>query len=671
MAISIAELGHYALNLTFVLAGLQTASGLIGAWRRDYHLIKLSHLILPWQIILLSGAAAALIYSFVVSDFSVSLVISNSHSLQPLLYRVAASWGNHEGSLLLWCLVLSFFAGLAGWFGKNLPPTLLARVIGVQALIIFGFLGFLLYTSNPFQRIMPPAVEGRALNPLLQDPGLAFHPPMLYLGYVGLSLVFSFAIAGLLEGKVDQNWARWIRPWTLLAWSFLSLGIGLGSRWAYYELGWGGFWFWDPVENASLMPWLAATALLHSAIVTEKRNTMKGWTILLSIMAFGLSMIGTFIVRSGVVTSVHAFASDPTRGLYILFLLMALMGGGLTIYAWRAHLFRGRIIFSLFSREGALLLNNWLLISGLATIVTGTLYPVFLDAVGGDKISVGPPYYYLSFIPLMIPLLLLMPLGPLLSWRQAHWHKLRALAWPMLVVAFFIACLGAWAYREQAFAAALIFALGGWIIATSGLSLWRQARPVSSIPFKVALLRLRHLPLAHWGVAFAHGGLGLVVLGAASVTILGQELIVATPLNQPHNLGAYEITATKLADVEGPNYTAWRATIALRKKGEAKPMLILEPEKRRYQSATQMETTEAAIATQIGQDIYIAVAPPPPTDTNPDKPSLILRAYIKPMAFWLWLGFGAIAFGGLLSLADRRLRIAPIERSRPIQAQIS
>ncbi|MEQ1889629.1 MAG: heme lyase CcmF/NrfE family subunit, partial [Alphaproteobacteria bacterium] len=523
----IIELGHFALVLAFVLALAQASLPLIGAARGNSALMAVARPAAFGQLIFLLLAFAALMYGFVTSDFSVQVIAANSHSAKPMLYKIAGLWGNHEGSLLLWVLILALFGAAVAGVGGNLPASLRARVLSVQAMIACGFLSFMLATSNPFTRLIPPPMDGNGLNPLLQDPGLAFHPPFLYLGYVGFSMAFSFAVAALIEGRVDPAWARWVRPWTLAAWCFLTIGIAMGSWWAYYELGWGGWWFWDPVENASFMPWLAGTALLHSAIVVEKRDTLKSWTVLLAILTFSLSLLGTFIVRSGVLSSVHAFATDPARGVFILGFLVLVIGGSLTLYAVRAPLLKGGGIFAPISRETALVLNNWLLATACATVLLGTLYPLLMDALSGgtDKVTVGAPYYNATFTPLMAPLLVLMALGPLMSWKRADLPGVLG----RLRFALGISVLGmlaVWYLREQGPVLAIFgIGIGIWLICGALTDLAERTR-LFRVPLAASLARAAGLPRASWGAMMAHAGVGVVVLGITASTAWTEEKII-------------------------------------------------------------------------------------------------------------------------------------------------
>ncbi|MFN4089824.1 MAG: heme lyase CcmF/NrfE family subunit [Alphaproteobacteria bacterium] len=651
----IVELGHFALILALALALLQSVLPLVGAQRGIPGLMAFARPAAELQFLLVLASFVALTYAFVVSDFSVALVVDHSHSAKPLLYKVTGVWGNHEGSLLLWVLILTLFGGMVARFGGNLPATLQARTLAVQAMISVGFMAFTLLTSNPFVRLPMPPADGTDLNPLLQDPGLAFHPPFLYLGYVGFSIVFSFAVAALIEGRVDAAWARWVRPWTLLAWCGLTLGIGLGSWWAYYELGWGGFWFWDPVENASLLPWLSGTALLHSAIVVEKRNALKSWTILLAILTFSLSLIGTFLVRSGVLTSVHAFATDPERGVFILLLLVVAIGGALTLYAFRAPSLRAEGFFAPVSREGALVLNNLVLCTATATVFIGTLYPLFLDAVGGAKISVGPPYFNATFGPLMAALLLLVPVGPYLAWKRAD---LAGVAQRLWIAAVAAAAIGAVAWWMRA---------GGPLLAVFGIALaaWLVFGALAELADRIALFRApaatvwnraRHLPRAAWGMTVAHAGVGIAVAGIVGLTAWTTEDIRVMRPGDRMQIAGHLLRFDGVERVQGPNYVADAGRFVL----ESSPRReTLVPEKRIYPVAG-MNTTEAAIRTTGVGDLYVVLG-----DSYPDG-GWAVRVYDKPLAPWLWVGTIVMTLGGLISLADRRYRVgAPVRGRRP------
>jgi cytochrome c-type biogenesis protein CcmF len=650
----IAELGHFALILAFAVALIQMIVPMIGAHRRDAGLMGIARTAALAQFALIAFTFGVLVHAFVTSDFSLSLVAENSHSTKPLIYKISGVWGNHEGSMVLWVLILSLYGALVAVFGSNLPDHLRARVLAVQASIGVAFIGFILFTSNPFLRLDPAPFEGRGLNPLLQDPGLAFHPPFLYAGYVGLSMAFSFAVAALIEGRVDASWARWVRPWTLGAWTALTVGIAMGSWWAYYTLGWGGFWFWDPVENASLMPWIVATALLHSAIVAEKRGALKSWTILLAIFAFSLSLVGTFLVRSGVLNSVHAFASDPMRGVVILGIVTVFVGGALALYGWRAPLLKAEGMFAPMSREGALIVNNLLLTAAAFAVFIGTLYPLFLDAMNGPKITVGPPFFNMTFVPIMVPLLILVPLGSLLGWKRADLVAAleRLMGAGALAV---IVCIGVLAFVSKGpWLAALGMALATWLVAGAFFELaWRTG--LFSGPFAQTLRKARHLPRAQWGMALAHGGLGIVVAGVVGMTAWRQELVTALKEGESAHLGAYTLTLEKVGMRQGPNYEALVGVVHVQ-KGK-RDLGFMMPEKRRFPVERQ-EKTEAAIRTNGISDLYVVIG-----DDN-GQGGWTIRAYENSFAPWIWAGAIIMAAGGLVSLTDRRYRVGAPSRAR-------
>jgi cytochrome c-type biogenesis protein CcmF len=655
----IAEIGHLTLILALCVAVAQALLPLVGAARRDAAWMAAGSAAAVLQFLLIATAFGALMHAFVTSDFSLHIVATNANSLQPLLYKISGVWGNHEGSMLLWVLILSLFGAMIAGFGGNLPPTLKARVLSVQAMIAVGFLLFITFTSNPFDRLFPPPLDGRDLNPLLQDPGLAFHPPVLYTGYVGFSIAFSFAVAALIEGRVDAAWARWVRPWTLLAWSFLTAGIALGSWWAYYELGWGGFWYWDPVENASFMPWLVGTALLHSAIVVERRDALKTWTILLAILTFSLSLIGTFLVRSGVLTSVHAFATDPGRGVFILALLVVAIGGSLTLYAWRAPQLKGGGLFAPVSREGALLLNNLLLATAAATVFIGTLYPLVLEAAGGGKVSVGPPYYNATFVPLMVPLVAALGVGPLLAWKRGD--LLGALgrlkfAAAAAVIALAVTAAITWGRPVLAMIA---MTAAVWIAAGVLTEVTGRIR-LGAIPLGQSLTRAAGLPRSTWGMTLAHLGLAGVIAGAAGAALWTSERILTMTPGQTVDVAGYSVTFDSVSNRHGPNYDAVQGIFTAR-RGET-TVTTLTAERRRYVVGGQ-ETTEAAIYTMASGDLYAVIGEAQPNGGH------VVRLYFKPLVMWIWAGAAIMVLGGLMSLSDRRLRIgAPVRRRAPTAA---
>ena len=646
----IPELGHFALILALAVALVQGTLPLVGASRGDLRLMTLGRTAALTQAFLVLLAFGALTQAYVTSDFSVLNVVDNSHSAKPLLYKISGVWGNHEGSMLLWALILALFGAAVAIFGANLPDTLRSRVLAIQALIGVGFLAFLLFTSNPFQRVFPAPPDGNGLNPLLQDPGLAFHPPLLYLGYVGFSVTYAFAVAALLEGRVDAAWARWVRPWALAAWCFLTLGIALGSWWAYYILGWGGFWFWDPVENASLMPWLAGTALLHSAIVVEKRDALKSWTVLLALLAFSLSLLGTFLVRSGVLTSVHAFAQDPSRGMFILAFLLLVTGGGLALYAWRAPQLQGGGLFQPVSREGALILNNLLLCTLAATVLLGTLYPLFLDLLTGNKVSVGPPFFNATFVPLCAPLFAALCVGPFLGWKRAElWPALMRLR-IALVVSLAAIVVAMTMIDSRSTLAALAFGFGVWLIVGSLASLTDRVRSGT----------LRTIPRSTLGMVISHASLGVVVLGSVATSSWNTELMQTMKPGDRIAFAGYSVQLERMDQVQGPNYIAERATLNVSVGG--KPYTVLQPERRLF-TVQRRQVAETAIQTNLLRDFYATLGEGDP------KQGWVIRLYLNPLAPWIWLGAALCALGGFVSLSDRRLRIgAPSRRPSSPQA---
>ncbi|SIT73903.1 cytochrome c-type biogenesis protein CcmF [Pontibaca methylaminivorans] len=640
----ITELGHFALILAFLVAIAQMILPMVGASRRWPGWMAMAEPAATLQFLLIAFSFGALVWAFVTSDFSLRLVIDNSHSAKPMLYKVTGVWGNHEGSMLFWVMIVALFGALGAWFGGNLPPELRARVLSVQAAIGVVFLAFILFTSNPFLRVAVPPFDGQDLNPLLQDPGLAFHPPFLYLGYVGLSMAFSFAVAALIEGRVDAAWARWVRPWTLAAWIFLTLGIALGSYWAYYELGWGGFWFWDPVENASFMPWLLAAALLHSAIVVEKREALKSWTILLAILAFGFSLIGTFIVRSGLLTSVHAFATDPTRGVFILFILAFFVGGALFLFALRANAMQARGVFGMVSRESALVVNNVLLAVACFVVFVGTMWPIVAEMFFSRKLSVGPPFFNMAFTPFMIVLGLILPIGALLPWKRG---RIGQVAWSLrhaFLLALAVALL-VWAMQtgRSAFGPVGLF-LGSWLVFGALVDLWsRTGRRNGRIG------RLFRLPRADWGRVLAHAGLGITMMAIAGLTAWEEEDIRIAHLGEPFEVGAYTLTLEDVERTTGPNYFTTMGRVRVERDGRL--VAMLSPEKRDYPVAG-MPTTEAGIDSGFLRDVYVVIGDAQGAD------AWTMRTYIKPLANWIWGGALIMALGGTLSLTDRRFRVA-------------
>jgi cytochrome c-type biogenesis protein CcmF len=652
--IATAELGHYALVLALGLALIQASVPIYGARKNDPVLMSLAAPVALAQFGFVVFAFAALVICYVTSDFSVVNVFENSHSAKPLIYKITGVWGNHEGSMLLWVLILSIFGAMVAMFGSNLPARLKANVLAVQSWVAFTFYLFILTTSNPFFRLNPAPIEGRDLNPILQDPGLAIHPPMLYVGYVGLSISFSFAIAALIEGRIDAAWARWVRPWTLLAWMFLTGGIAMGSYWAYYTLGWGGWWFWDPVENASLMPWIAATALLHSAVVMEKRNALKVWTILLAILAFSLSLVGTFLVRSGVLTSVHAFATDPARGLFILMILVLFIGGGLALFAVRAPLLKQGGLFAPISREGALVFNNLFLVSACAAVFFGTLYPLALEALTGEKISVGAPFFNLTFGPLFIPLLFAVPFGPLLAWKRGDLLGVTQ----RLLGAAALAVIGlAVTFAAEGGGPILVpFAFGLAIFVIAGaLTDLVERTAFLKVPLGTAFARARGLPRSAWGTAIAHIGLGVTLLGIVGETQLGSERIAEMKPGQSISIRRYDLHFDDLLDRQGPNYSETAARFTVRRGGEI--IGTMEPSKRTFPSRGS-GTTESALMTRGVGQLYLSLG-----ELNPDG-SLAVRLYHKPLVLLIWLGAVVMVIGGGLSLSDRRLRVGAPKPAR-------
>ena len=657
----IAELGHFALVLALMVALVQSIVPMVGAARGDARLMAVAGPAAAAQLALILVAFGALTYAYVVSDFSVYNVVSNSHSLKPMLYKISGVWGNHEGSLLLWVLILTLYGAMVAMFGRNLPPALKARVLAVQAIVAVGFIAFLLLTSNPFERIFPAPADGNDLNPLLQDPGLAFHPPMLYAGYVGLSTAFSFAVAALIEGKVDAAWARWVRPWTLVAWAFLTAGIVLGSWWAYYELGWGGFWFWDPVENASFMPWLIATALLHSAIVVEKRDTLKAWTILLAIIGFSLSLIGTFLVRSGVLTSVHAFATDPERGLFILLLLVVAIGGSLTLFAWRAPAMKGGGMFRPISREGGLVVNNLLLSVAAATVLLGTLFPLFMDVMEWNKVSVGAPFFNFIFSILFVPMLIVAGIGPLLAWKRGDLIGALKRLKLAVVVAVFVAAVSAWLIGDSTLFGLLGVGVAAWFGAATIIEFAERIK-LGRIPLGDSLQRAIGLPRSAWGMTAAHFGMAVAIAGVVGASLWRTEAIQEMAPGDSVEVAGYEFTLDKVENLRGPNYFIERGTFTVRRDGEI--YAVMEPEKRRF-FVQQRETTEAAIHTTFVKDLYAVLG-------DEADGVWVTRIYHSPLVPWMWMGTLLMVLGGILSLSDRRLRVgAPKRHAAPSTAQLA
>jgi cytochrome c-type biogenesis protein CcmF len=649
----IPEIGNFALIVALFLAMIQGALPIIGAARNNSVMMSTARPLAAGQFFIVLIAIACLVYSFIGNDFSVLYVAEHSNSQLPIQYRVAALWGGHEGSLLLWTFILTVWTVAVATFSRHLPQEMLARVIGVMGLISTGFLLFMLLTSNPFDRLLPAAMDGRDLNPLLQDPGLVIHPPMLYMGYVGFSVAFAFALSALLGGKLDSTWARWSRPWTTVAWVFLTIGIMLGSVWAYYELGWGGWWFWDPVENASFMPWLAGTALIHSLAVTEKRAAFKSWTVLLAIAAFSLSLLGTFLVRSGVLTSVHAFATDPKRGVFILTFLVVVIGSSLLLFAWRAPKIGLGGKFDLISREAMLLANNVLLSVAAASVFLGTLYPLFMDALGFGKLSVGPPYFNTVFVPLMTPLVMMMGLGPIARWKHATlpdiWQRVRWAFGASMVIALLLPLvMGQWTP---------LIALGllaAWVITTTLLDLRKRIAGSGDL-----LQRLKIPSRSYYGMLLAHLGIAVFIIGVTMVKGYETERDVRMDVGDTVEAGGYEFRFDGVIDVPGPNYVASQGQVSVTKNG--KLITALHPEKRQY-NVSGMPMTEASIQPGLTRDLYVSLGEP-----IPGTKAWAVRVYIKPFVDWIWFGCLMMAMGGILAISDRRYRI----HARKVQAVIT
>jgi cytochrome c-type biogenesis protein CcmF len=652
----IPELGQFALVLALCLALVQGILPIAGAATANATWMSVARPAAQGQFVFVALAFGCLAYSFVTNDFSVLNVATNSNSHLPLQYRFAATWGSHEGSMLLWVLVLTIWTLAVTVFSRHLPGDVVARVLGVMGLVSVGFLAFMLFTSNPFDRLLPPAPDGRDLNPLLQDPGMVFHPPLLYMGYVGFSVAFAFAIAALLAGRLDATWARWSRPWTTVAWVFLTLGIALGSFWAYYELGWGGWWFWDPVENASFMPWLVGTALIHSLAVTEKRGGFKAWTVLLAILAFALSLLGTFLVRSGVLTSVHAFATDPRRGVFILAFLAVVIGGALALFAWRAQRIGTGGRFEPVSRESLLLTNNVLLLAAAGSVMLGTLYPLALDALGLGKLSVGPPYFETVFLPLMAPALFLMGVGPIARWKKAELPELAGrLRWALGVS---VAAALAVPFAMGRFSALAGFGiwLAAWIIASAATSLADRVQHAGG--GTGIINRLRGTPRSYYGMLLAHVGIAVFVIGVTLVKSYEAEKDVRMAPGDTVELGGYSFRFDGVKDAQGPNFVAARASIFVTQDGRAVTMLY--PERRVYR-VQESPMTEAAIDYGVFRHLYVALS----EAVGPD--AWLVRVHYKPFVAWIWIGCVLMALGGLLAATDRRYRVGARE-PRPAAA---
>ncbi|MDE2440073.1 MAG: heme lyase CcmF/NrfE family subunit [Betaproteobacteria bacterium] len=646
----IPELGHFALILAALVALILGTLPLIGAHRNRMTWVAIARPAATAMALLITFSFACLTQAFVTNDFSVVYVAQHSNSLLPIQYRIAAVWGGHEGSLLLWILMLSWWAFMVAMLSRQLPENMVARVLGTLGLVGFGFLLFILITSNPFERLLPGAAEGRDLNPLLQDPGLVIHPPLLYMGYVGFSVAYAFAVAALLSGKLDAAWARWSRPWTMGAWIFLTLGIAMGSWWAYYELGWGGWWFWDPVENASFMPWLVGTALIHSLAVTEKRGSFKNWTVLLAIAAFSLSLLGTFLVRSGVLTSVHAFATDPRRGVFILIFLVAVIGSSLALFAARAPKVGLGGRFGLISRESLLLTNNVLLVVACATVLLGTLYPLLIDALGVGKISVGPPYFNAVFVPVMTPILFLVGVGPFARWKEASVPEIaKAVQWALAVGAVVAVALPL-LYGQWHAMTALGLLLAGWIVATAALNFIERAQHTrAGRSFTAAALSQ---PRTFIGMHLAHIGVAVFVVGVTMVSSYQEEKDIKLAPGQSVDVAGYHFTFNGVKSVDGPNYVAAQGDFDLAKDG--KFLRKMNPEKRNYQSSA-MPMTEASIDAGFLRDVYVSLGEP--IDRDKPEAEWAVRVYYKPYVDWIWGGCMLMALGGLMAILDRRYRV--------------
>jgi cytochrome c-type biogenesis protein CcmF len=651
----IGEAGHFALALALVLSLALATLPLFGAARGDAALMESARPLAHGVLLAVAAAFGFLTWAYVVNDTTVMNVVQNSHSLKPLLYKITGVWGNHEGSLVLWVLILALCAASVAAFGGGLPSAFRARVLAVLGWVLVGFLAFTLFTSNPFERVWPPPPDGQGLNPLLQDIGLAIHPPLLYVGYVGTAITYAFAVAALIEGRVDSAWGRWVRPWAVASWSFLTLGIAIGSWWAYYELGWGGFWFWDPVENASLLPWLAGTALLHSAIVVEKREALKIWSVLLALLAFGLSLLGTFLVRSGVLNSVHSFANDPERGVFILGLLLLYVGGGFLLFALRAPAMAPTGLFAPVSREGALVLNNLLMCSLAVVVFLGTLWPLFADFLFGQTISVGPPFFNMASFPLVVPLFLAMAVGPLLPWKRAAlWpavQRLWAAALLGLVGLLAALAIGGWNPLPL-----LGFAAAAYIVGAAATDIADRAG-LGRTTLANAWARARGLPRAAWGAAIAHAGVGVCLAGISGMGFATERIAALSP-GQSVSIGAYEWRLEGVRDVAGPNWTSRRATLTVLRDGQ--PYEVMEPERRFFPIGRQT-TTEASIRTNILRDLYAVMG-------EEEGGRAVIRVHYKPLAPMIWIGAVIMALGGGLSLSDRRLRVAGGARRRGTEA---
>lgn len=659
----LAEIGQIALIIALLISGLQGWMGLQGAHQNDHRAMMFADRAAIAQAALCILAFAILAHAFMVSDFSVKLVASNSHTSKPLIYKFSGTWGNHEGSMLLWVMIMALFGAAMVWFGKTLPSGLRARAIAIQGLTTTGFLAFLIFTSNPFERLSPIPENGVGLNPLLQDPGLAIHPPFLYLGYVGFSVAFSFAVAALIEGRVDAMWARWIRPWVLLAWSFLTIGIVLGSVWAYYELGWGGWWFWDPVENVSFMPWIAGTALLHSTLVAQARGSFIRWTLLLAITTFSLSLVGTFIVRSGVLTSVHAFAVDPDRGIFILALLILATGGALTLYALRSGKIEHGASFDLESREAGLVLNNILLVVATATVFLGTFYPLVIDALTGDKITVGPPYFERTFAPIMSLLIVFMAVAPLMKWREDNWQRIRKTLLVMAAIAVLLT-IAVMVFGKTIFGA-IGMGLAAWLLVGTFANYGRKLRIGEGKSNTGNLLkRFSLLPGATHGFALAHLGLAVCTVGIVAMGVWSDEEVDRLKLGESISVAGYEFTLQSVDRAQGPNFISEAGRVVIEQNG--RQVAVLNPEQRMY-PVERNNTTEGAMDVGALRILYAAKG-----EGNAED-GWVVSVYYHPLVIWIWIGALMMAAGGLASVADRRHAFArktsPSSSAQPVAAE--
>jgi cytochrome c-type biogenesis protein CcmF len=650
------EIGHFALVLALLVAAVQGVAPLTGAWVRSRALMDLARPAALLQFGLVALSFAIFAHAHIVSDFSVLNVFENSSLEKPMLYKVSGVWGSHEGSMMLWMFMLALFGGLVALFARSLPPSLRARTLAIQGLLGLGTLAFILGTSDPFARLFPVPADGRDLNPLLQDPGLAFHPPMLYFGYVGFSITYSFAIAALLEGRVGAAWARWVRPWTLTAWCGLTVGIAMGSWWAYYDLGWGGWWYWDPVENASFMPWLLGTALLHSAAVVEKRESLQRWTVLLAILTFGMSLIGTFLVRSGILTSVHSFALDPSRGVFILILIAIVIGGGLLLFALRAPGLEAGNRFAPVSREGAIVVNNLLLAAGMATVFLGTFYPLFAEVWSGVKLSVGPQYFDRTFVPIVAPGIIAMVIGPVLAWRHGNLGAAARRLAPAMAGALLAPAIVYFFHRNASPAALAGIALASWAM-LGVLTDLADRTGLGKLPPSVVLRRLRSLPRGTFGYALAHFGIGVLIAGVTVSSAWRSERIVTMHDGDKLQIAGRTLHFVGVTTGDVENYQVQRAEIVVDRPGSAP--FTLYPERRWFPIAGS-QTTNTAISTNGFGDLYLALG-------DPDgKGGWVLRAYYNPLVPWIWFGAVLAALGGLVSLSDRRLRMRlPASRAAP------